>query len=432
MIYYKIGKFFLIGIVLLTSSVISVVAQTDKNSSDVFFYEKKELNTGFLLYANNEREELRTDNSRLYNDITLGSAAFQFKNSYWNFLDFKQDFLEFNFEIGPFYGGGNWIDSSSIENIIADQTQFGVRTNFSAHYATRFYYNKKNYTLVEVRGWARYDWFKHNLTGTTTDSTGVETDLDDNYTETKFRYGIEAKAGWGWGRLNPMNNYMLAQHILQKYYAGRNFSEKEIRLVADKVYEIKGERDIVTGHNSEIESNLIARFLNETMLLNSPADLETDWSMAEFMPRLNGSRIEAGPFFKYYNQEPDFIYGGYIQYKNSKYCSLKWNRDFSASINYNRYKKDDWILAELNIGWSYFPNLKKQYDFGIKYVPGISINSSSNSGSFNHGLVPYIGFFSQINSKARTNFTFAYRVSQDEKLMLSGPEFSLSFYWSRY
>ena len=89
-------------------------------------------------------------------------------------------------------------------------------------------------------------------------------------------------------------------------------------------------------------------------------------------------------------------------------------------------------MAELNIGWSYFPNLKKQIDFGVKYVPGVSLNCSSNTGDFNHGLVPDIGYFSQINSKSRVNFAFAYRISQDEKLMLPGPEFSLSFYRSRY
>ena len=450
----KLARFFFVGILVLILSIDLVVAQVETGNSDALFYEKKELNNGFLFYGNNEREELRTDISRSYEKITLGSAAYQFKNSYWNFLDYKQDFLEFNFEVGPFYGAGNWMDSSFVENIEADQTQFGIRANFSAHYSTRYYYNSKNYTLVEVRGWARYDWFKQNSEGTAIDSNGVVINFDDSFNETKFRYGFEAKAGWGWGRLNPMNNYMLAQYILEKYYVGRVFSENEIRMVAAEIYKIKDQRDIINGHNTEMESRIVADFLNEKLLLTAPDDLEMDWELAEFMPRVHGNRIEVGPFFKYFNREPDFIYGGYILYENAKYSSIKWNRSFGAGLKYNRYKifgdqpsnddeqresliyeqfeGQDWVNAEIEIGWSFYPDLKRQLDFGIKYVPGIELNNFTKLGEFNHGLVPYVGYFSQINSKSRVNLTFAYRISEDEKLMLPGPEFSLSFYRSRY
>ena len=69
------------------------------------------------------------------------------------------------------------------------------------------------------------------------------------------------------------------------------------------------------------------------MLLLAPEDLKTDWELAEFMPRLNGNRIEVDPFFKYFNREPDFIYGGYILYENEKYFNTKWNRSFGAGLN---------------------------------------------------------------------------------------------------
>lgn len=411
---------------------LSVFAQVEPKNSEVLYYKKKELNSGLLFFANSEREEFRTDLSKSYEELTSGTAAFQFKNSFWNFLDYKQDFLEFNFELGPFYGFGNWTDSSNVESIQADQTQIGVRTNFSASYATRYYYNPKNYTLVEVRGWGRYDLFKQNSEGASIDSNDVVTNFDDSYRESKFRYGFEAKAGWGWGRLNAMNNYMLAQYILEKYYAGRNFSEKEIRQVVEEISIIKEQRDIVNGHNNEVESKIIADFLNERMLLTVPEDLAVDWKLAEFRPRVDGTRIEVGPFFNYYNREPDFIYGAYIQYENAKYHNVNWNRNFSAGVNYNRYKKQDWVLAELNIGWSYFPNLKRQFDFGVKYIPGVELNDLSEVGEFNHGVIPYVGYFSQINSKSRVNLTFAYRISQDEKILLPGPELSLSVYRSRY
>lgn len=431
MINYKNTCFIFVGTIFLFLAT-NLVAQEKKDFSDASFYEKKEFNTGFLFYGNNEREELRTDVSDLYEEIASGFPAFQFKSSFWNFLDYKQDFLEFNFEVGPFYGLGNSVDSTFIKNIESDLTQFGVRANFSVDYSSRYYYNDKNYTILEVGAWARSQMYKQNSKGSAIDSSGIVSNIDESSSESKFRYGFEAKAGWGWGRLNPMNNYMLAQYILGKYYAGRIFSEVEIRRVATEIYTIKGDRNIVNGHNNEQEAQIISDFLNENMLLTLPDNLEVDWQLGEFKPRMQGARIEIGPFFKYFNREPDFIFGGYIQYVKKEYRSLKWNRNFSAGINYNRYKKQDWVLAELNIGWTYFPNLKKQFDFGVKYVPGVQVNNFTEMSGFNHGFVPYVGYFSQINSKLRVNLTFAYRISHDEKIMLPGPEFSLAIYRSRY
>ncbi|NOR74941.1 MAG: hypothetical protein GQ525_07260 [Draconibacterium sp.] len=426
----NILQYFFVWILLFLSIV--VTAQVENKSSENMLYKKKELNSGFRLGWNSEREELLTDETKYYDETKTGEANFQFSNRYWKFLDYMQERLEFNFEIGSFGGYGNWIDSSSVENINADYNLFGIRSRMSIDYTNRYYYNQKYYTLVEVSGWARYDWFNQKSEGTSVDSFGVETAYTSSSTETKIRYGFEARAGWGWGRLTPMNNFMLVQYIIEKYYAGRNFSEEEIIMVASEIYRIKSLREIITGHNNEFESKLIADFLNEKLLLTPPDNLEVDWELGEFLPRLDGNRVEGGPFFKYYNREPDFIYGAFIQYDNAKYCNVKWNRNLSAGINYNRYKKDDWVLAELKIGWSYFPNLKKQIDFGVKYIPGISINDSFDSSDFNNGFVPYVGYFSQINSKSRVNFEFAYRFSKDEKLMLPGPEFSLSFYRSRY
>ncbi|NQU51332.1 MAG: hypothetical protein HQ522_02220 [Bacteroidetes bacterium] len=430
MIKYSIARYFIPFLLLFFT--FSVCAQVEQENYEIIFYKKKELNAGLLFSGNSEREEFRTDLSKSYEEITSGAAAFQFKNSFWNYLDYKQDFLEFNFELGPFYGFGSQTDSSNVESIEADQTQIGVRGNLSAIYSSRYYYNTKNYTLVEVRGWAGYNLFKQNSEGSLIDSNEVVTNFDKSSGESKLRYGFEAKAGWGWGRLNAMNNYMLAQFILEKYYSGRLFSEKEIRQVAKEISIIKEQRDIVNGHNNEIESKIVSDFLNEKMLLTEPEDLAADWEFAEFKPRVDGIRIEFGPFFNYFNREPDFIYGTYIQYENAKYSSLKWNRNFSAGINYNRYKQQDWVLAELNMGWSYFPDLKRQFDFGVKYVPGLELNDLSELGEFNHGLVPYVGYFSQINSKSRVNLTFAYRISPNDKVMFSGPEFSLSIYRSRY
>jgi hypothetical protein len=243
---------------------------------------------------------------------------------------------------------------------------------------------------------------------------------------------LDARAGWGIGRLKPMNHFMVADFILKKYYKHRGFSQNEITKFADEIARIKHQRNIKAGHKTDTESEQMQEYLNQKMFLIPVSSLEEEWKTGEFLPRFNGNRVEFGPFFKYYNQEPDFIYGGYILYDNAKYCTTKWNRNFSAGVNYNAYKKQDWILAEIRIGWSYFMKLKSQFDFGFKYVPGIALNGTGNDGELNNGFIPYLGYFTQIDSKNRVDIKLSYRISEDEKLMLSGPEFSVSVYRSRY
>lgn len=426
-----------------------VTGQVKNENEEYLFYRKKELNAGLLFGGNSEREQLLTKDTKFSEEQTTGFTGFKFNSSFWNYLNYKQDELKFDLEVGPFGGFGNWIDSSSVAYSKADHNSYGLRTNVSVDYLQRYYFNSKHYTIVDVNGWARYDWFKQHSTGTSVDSLDRVSEIDNESTQTKFRYAIEAKAGWGFGRLSVMNNYMLAQNIAEKYYAGRLFSEEEIRSIAKEIARIKNQREIVEGHNTEAEIQNLSAWLNETLLLTIPDNLETDWELGEFKPRFQGSRFEIGPFFKFFNQEPDFIYGGYIKYENAKYNSLKWNRNFSASLKYNRYKifgdtgtKDeelaeyyegqDWMNAEIILGWSYFPDLKRQFDFGVKYVPGGEVNEFTELGDFNHGLIPYLSYFSQLNSKSRINLAFAYRISADEQMMLPGPEISLNFYRSRY
>ncbi len=424
------NRYFFVGMLMFVSIVVS--AQFENSGSSGLFYKKKELNSGARFGVSNDREELRTDESRSYEEVTSGEVNFQFSNRYWKFVDYLQQQLSFDFEVGPFGGTGNWIDSSFTENRTADHNLFGIRASIAVDYANRYYYNRKNYTLVELNGWGQFDWYNQNSTGMVVDSNGVASEFNASSVETKFRYGFDMKAGWGWGRLDPMNNYMLADYLLGKYYPGRSFSTTEIKRVAAEIHRIKANRNVATGHNNETEASAITNFLNREMLLTLPGDIGHEWEMAEFLPRVSGSRVETGPFFRYFNREPDFVYGGFVQYENSKYCSVKWNRDFGAGISYNGYKRNDWIAAELKIGWSFFPDLKRQFDFGVKYVPSVTIDTFSGFSDIDHGLVPYIGYFSQTSAKARVNLTFAYRISDDDKMMVPGPEFSLSVYRSRY
>ncbi len=410
----------------------SLVAQTEFDKNKIFTFQKKELNWGAIYDANSEREELRTDVTREYEELTSGAAKFHIKNRFWNYLDYKQERIVFDFKAGPLWGNGNWIDSSHVANAIADHKIIGFRTQVFVEYISRYYYNDRSFTLVQLNARGRYDIFRQNSKGMSTDSNGVVTDFDEQTKESKLRYGFLAKAGWGIGRLNPVNHFMVADYIMDKYYKGRNFSFDEIVKLSDEISEIKQRRDIISGHDVEKESELIQQYLNKKLFLTLPEKLEEEWIYGELLPRYNGTKMEFGPFFTYYNREPDFIYGGYFLFEHAKYCNYKWNRNFKAGINYNRYKRKDWILGELDLGWSYFVKLKSQLNFGFKYIPGVQLNNLEDVGELNHGFIPYIGYYSQLNEKTRVNVALALRISEDETLMLPGPEFSLSVYRSRY
>ena len=427
-----IRNFLILPILLFVSGFNTVVAQIDFNNYETFFYKKKELNLGAVYYTHNEREELRTDAWREYEKISTGAAKFQIKNQFWNYLNYKQEQIVFNFEAGPLWGNGNWVDSSAVGNAVADHKILGFRTNAYAGFLSRFYYTNKSFTLVQLNANVNYDLYQQHSKGTSTDSNNVVTPVDEKTGVSKFKYGFQAKAGWGIGRLNPVNNYMIADYLLTKYYRGRIFSTNEIIALSKQIANVKQQRDIISGHDPELESKQIQYYLNQKLLLTLPENIGEEWVYGEFLPRYNGTKVEFGPFFNYYNREPDFIYGGYFLFENAKYHSYKWNRNFKASINYNRYKREDWMLGEIDLGWSYFIKLRSQFDFGFKYIPGIQLNNFEDIGKVNHGFVPYLSYFSQLNSKARINLAFAWRISEDESLMLPGPEFSLSVYRSRY
>jgi hypothetical protein len=202
--------------------------------------------------------------------------------------------------------------------------------------------------------------------------------------------------------------------------------------LSNEIGRIKRQRNLKDGHKTDIEISQLEGFLNQKMFLVPVNSLEKEWEQGEFMPRFNGNRVEFGPFFKYFNREPDFIYGGYFLFQHAKYCNEKWNRNFSAGLNYNAYKKQDWIVAEVNMGWSFFMQLRSQLDFGMKYIPGIALNDSGETGSLNHGFIPYLAYFTQLDPKNRIDIKLAYRLSENDGLMLSGPEVSVSVYRSRY
>jgi hypothetical protein len=358
------------------------------------------------------------------------TADFFLENRIWDYTETRQHEFYGSVKAGPLWGQGNWNDSSNIEEIDAEHKLKGLRAAISADYSVRYYYNNRNYTLLKINGWAQYDWYSQSSNGTVTDSNLVVRDYTDDSKGDKLKAGIDARAGWGLGRLAAVNHVMAAEVLLKKYYPKQSFSTDEILVLAGEIARIKNSRDPRTGHQPEIEIKQIETFLNQKMI-QMPRTIEiSDWEKGELLPRYNGSRFEIGPFFQYYNQEPDFVYGGYFLFENARYCNVKWNRKFSAAVNYNAYKHNDWATGEIKIGWSYFHQMQSQWDLGFKYVPALEIGDESVC--FYQGVVPYLSWFTQLNSKNRIDTKFAWRFTSDEKLMLPGPEISVSVYRSSY
>lgn len=422
----------LLFIFFTTIPFFTVNAQDSGINNAVVSFKKQELNKGFVLSFGNEREELLTDETRLYQEQSIFNGSYKIESSNWNLLDYKQEKFNFSFELGAMGGYGNWIDSSKVNITDADHNLYGLRAAADARYWNRFYYDPKSFSIIDVRATGRYDVYNQHSTGTVVDSFGVSAPLDKSEWNGNWRFGIEAKAGFGFGRLSPMNHLMTAHYLLEKYYPGRVFSDYEIARFAQEIADLKNDRNVQTGHNKDKEMEVLAEFVRRQMMLESPESMSPDWQFGEFDPRYEGTRVEMGPFFKYYNQEPDLVYGGFVQFDWDKYQGVKWNRNIGVSFSYNRYKKQDWASAELKLGWSYYSNLRSQFDFGIKYIPGIEINGFDNVGTLSNNFIPYLALYSQLNANSRIRFDFSWRIADGEQFVLPGPEFSLAFFRSRY
>jgi hypothetical protein len=427
----RIIRFFLLAGIWLFAGI-PVTAQLKNNSAKSFSFVKKELNSGLVFSVTSDREELRTNKSFNYEEWLTGAAGYRWENRSQIYLPFRHEEWNYLFEAGPFFGKGELIDSFSSKVIDAETKLAGLRGLARAAYSSRFYFDDKNYTIVHTNVWAQYDLFRQNAEGTLMDSNRVTTPYDVRSEHSDFRVGIQARAGWGIGRLSPVNHFATASVLLEKYYPGRLFSEVEVVEVAREIGRIKHLRDARSGHSAEKELEALGEFLRKRFLLEPPASALHDWELTEFRPRFHGTRFEFGPFFNYLNIEPDFIYGGYAKFENQKYCSSKWNRNLSAGISYNGYKKQDWILLETMLGWNWFPNLKTEYGFGVKYIPGMEVDGLDDLGKVRHNIVPYLEYFKQVNSKYRIETALAWRIAPNDQFMLPGPEVSLSVYRSRY
>lgn len=362
----------------------------------------------------------------------MNATKFRLVNRDWNFITNRQEEWEYMFEGGLLGGNGNITDSSASREINAEHNVFGFQVGAAGAYSSRFYYDNRNFTLVSIDAWSRLDLYRQNSEGTVIDSTKVPLPYSESTEKARFRGGFNVRAGWGIGRLKNVNHLVAAERLLEKYYPQRVFSEGEINNLKREIGRIKHRRNRKEGHSASEEAEQLAQYLNQNMFLEIPVDVKSDWQLTEFNPRYDGIRFEFGPFFNYYNYEPDFIYGGYIKFENEKYFRPEWNRTFSAHLSYNNYKKHDWILLESLLSLSYYPTLKSEFNFGIRYIPGIDIHSSEDFGPVHHSVIPYIKYFSQLNPRYRIDAALALRIVSSDRYILPGAEFSVSLYRSHY
>lgn len=418
------------GLIITNSTFAQDLFKLD--STHQYFYIKKEIDKGLFSNGQNERESLISDNLDYSEKLYTGYAGFQLKGQVWNFLQDKQEMMNLSVNVGPFLGSGTGFEINPTEIIKANKQRYGLRAGIEGNYESRFYYDQKTYTLVQVNAWGRNDVFWQNSVGNRVDTNQVMTDYNNDEFLDHFRYGFQAKGGWGFGRLKPMNHYMVSDYIFSKFYPQRLFSEIEKGNLANLIGAIKQRREPGVERESAEELRELKEFLRKNMLLEPPNFSENEWLMGEFLPRYDGSRLELGPFFNYYNREPDFYYGGFLQYRNDKYQNFRWNRNISLQASYSHYKKNDWASIVADFGYSYYPNLKTQFSFGLKYMPGIVIYSLQNMEPVKHNFIPYIEYFTQVNEKSRVNLTFAWHIADGEEFLMPGPEFTLSLYRSSY
>lgn len=427
----KVASIFLLILISLFFKPVQAQKGVESDSLQLLSFFKDENISGIVFTGRPEREGLRTDFSAENEELFTGAAKYRFGKRHWEMTRYQQEIVNLFIETGLVGGTGNWRDSTNIREIEADRSLFGWRTNLTANYSNRYYFDVKNYTLVEVNAWGLYDVYRQNSEGTVVDSNGVSSAYENTETDDKLRFGFEAKAAWGVGRLNPVNHYMVAEYLLDEYYNRRVFSDDETLQLAIKIAEIKHRRD-KNSDVTETELQELTEFFKSKLMLKAPDSFVTDWLLGEFLPRYNGNRLEFGPFFNYFNREPDFIYGAFVKFENAKYIDYRKNRNFSVALNYNRYKMEDWFLLETDLGWSFYSGLRSRFTTGVKYAPGITVQNIEDFGPLIHNFTPYVEYFTQLNSKMRMDVALAWTIADDDKFLQSGPRFLLSFYRSKY
>jgi hypothetical protein len=395
---------------------------------------KTEINYGFKFFRNNSREALKTEYTEYSENRATYNADYFYSINHWNLTEPKHEMINAFLGVGPLYSDGTSIRKETIYKTSFNNRIYGMNLFGEISYSGRFYSGTRSYGLVEVNGFGLFEKIKKRSNGTKADllSSALPVEVQEEYLDNRFRYGLNTRAGWGIGKPEVVNYRMVAEYILDKYYPEQLFSETEKQKVAGAIGRIKNARSLNNQHNTDKETAQLGHFINSQMLLTIPENLKETWLFGEFSPRYDGSRFDAGPFFNYYNREPDFIYGGFVNYENNKYQNFHWNRYFKTELSYNIYKIRNWFRWETSLAFDYYKNLRSKFSIELKYVPVLVFNSFNDIGPFSHVLIPSLEYYTELNEKLRINVAFSYNLTGDNDFYMKGPEFSLAFYRSRY
>jgi hypothetical protein len=407
-----------------------------RDSLNFQVFVKTEINHGYLLSRNNSRESLNTQYSDYSESKANYNAAYFYSLNNWSINESKHEYFNAFIGLGPLYSDGTSTKMETIYDTKFDDNIFGVNLNGKFNYSGRFYTGDKGYGLVEVGGFGLMEkvkkYSKGDKTNLISSAWPTNTKVKEDYFDNRLRYGLEARAGAGFGKPLVVNYLMAAEYFMKKFYPGQLFSEPEKQNLANAIGRIKNNRSVWAGHDPEKEAIQLDQFLNSQMYLTIPENLKEYWLFGEFLPRYDGSRIDVGPFFNYYNREPDFIYGGYVNYENNKYENFHWNRLLKAELSYNRYKTTDWVKLETCIAFDYYRNLHSKFNAGLKFIPVLVANNIDDLGPMKFALIPSVEYYTELSEKIRMSLAFSYNITDKNDFFIKGPEFSLFFYRSRY
>jgi hypothetical protein len=422
--------------ILLFIPALTVFSSTQSGDtpSEVYRFVKTELNSGLQFNRKNLRESSLTESGSYFeNRENYATELFYSLNS-WRFDDLKQETGRVILGIGPQWATGQSELNHPTLIKTADNSMFGAVVSGEINYSGRYYYGDNQYAVVVVDGTGSFESLKINSKGFSSNpmSSAFATPFEEEYTDNRFRYTLHAKAGWGLGWMEIVNHRMVAEYLLKDFYKDKLFTPEEKVAMTEKVAQIKNFRKLRTPSSLKKEAEELGEFLNNRFLLTIPENLEMFWKYSEFAPRFDGNRLEAGPFFSYFNREPDFVYGGFLKFDSGKYHSLKWSRHFKSELTYNRYKTRDWIKLETSLIFDYYCQLRTKFSFGLKYTPIVETSNDYDRTPFQNVFTPLVGFFTQLSRSLRMEGAFMYNITNKNNYFIKGPEFSLSVFRSRY
>ena len=234
--------------------------------------------------------------------------------------------------------------------------KFGGDYNLYGFYNQDYYYsgNSKSYFLLGGSTSLNLGHNKDKL-----EENGVSS--DDIYQQFYSSVSASVSLGHGHGRVEQVEDAVEALYILHELNANgqlkRAITENDVKLLADKITSLKKERFF----DSRLQRQKTMKTLIELLSDNGNIKLENidiyntiaDYHyFAGIQTRSSGSKFSyyLTPKVYFYNQkysdgdyynEFEKAIGGNVSYKNYKPVSVRWQRNFSGTVSFERRWMND-------------------------------------------------------------------------------------------